>query len=287
MMHKAGAAGREDLFSLVGRRFKPDQMMPSEGAFIVQHAIDTRSGQEAVIKRPKDALSARQMASLSVERAALAGLSHPGIPRLLGAALDSPDPYLAMGYLDGMKYSMNNILDDREAYIVRLTVSACQALKAAHGQGIVHRDICPANLVLSHDRSTLSVIDFGVAYVPGMPDLGADRIVGRPDFMAPEQTVPGAKADARADVYSLGTIAYMYLSGHSPFPLGAVNDEAVLAAHRERDPARISEFAPWIPPQLQAAVMRSIARRPEARFGRAEDFADALCNCLGLVERLW
>ncbi len=285
MMLKAGRHGRahqpEDLFATVDRRFRPDQMMRSEGAFHVQHAIELKSGAEAVLKRPKDPANTRSMTSLIVEAAALSRLAHPGVPKLIRSSLDGDDPYLAMEYMDGTGYRLNSVMDDRQALVLKLTISACNALGHAHRRGLVHRDVCPANLVLSHDRARLSVIDFGLALVPGMPDLAKGRrFVGRPDFMAPEQGVGGMRLDGRADLYSLGTIAYMYLSGSSPYQLGNACDEAVADAHRNTDPVPLSSAAPWLPARVSAAVMRSIERFPERRYRSAEEFADALGECL-------
>lgn len=276
-----------DLVATVGGRFRPGRILGNEGAFVVQLAADTSLRQKAALKRPKDPANPRSMASLAVEAAALSRLKHPGIPSLISFALEGDEPYLAMEYVSGIRYNLNNILDDREACVVRLTISACQALAEAHGQGIIHRDICPANLVMSHDRKMLSVLDFGVAYVPGQSDLGADRHVGRPDFMAPEQTAPGTKIDGRADVFSLGVIAYMYLSGSTPYALGPSNDEGIMHAHRTMDPVPLSRAAPGIEPSLSYAVMRALARDPARRYQSAGEFADALSNCIERVERLY
>ncbi len=274
----------ERLFAVVDRRFRPDQLLCSEGAFIVQNALDIKSGARAVIKRPAERGNKRSLTSLTVEAEALSRLSHPGIPRLLGAALDSDDPYIAMEFMDGVRYNINNIMDDRNACIVRLTISASLVLSEAHRKGIVHRDICPANLVMGQRRDVLKVIDFGTAYVPGMPDLGADRVVGRPDFMAPEQTIPGAEVDGRADIYSLGIMAYMYLCGHTPYSPRSDAPGEILSAHRSADPLPIGEFAPWLPKELQRAVMRAVSRKPEGRFADLAEFISALCRSLERLE---
>ena len=270
----------ENLFATVGKRFRPDQMLGSEGAFIVQHAVDIRGGHEAALKRPKDRTSQRQLLSLHIEAEALSRLRHPGIPKLLGCALDSDDPYLAMEFVQGARYNINNILDDRIACVVRLSIAACYVLTEAHRLGIIHRDICPANLVMSNDRNRLSIIDFGVAFVPGLPDLAADRLVGRPDFMSPEQAVVGKRVGPGADVFSVGSIAYMYLSGHSPYVAQQPDDESVLHAHRSKEPVHIRSVADWLPKKLSEAIMRSVARNPEARFSGAAEFGEALARCL-------
>ncbi len=291
-MNHAWKAGRGNMgpaergiFAVVNRRFRPEQCLSEEGAFLVQLATDIRIGGSVVVKRPKDPANPRSLTSLAVEAAALSRLIHPGVPRLIGAALDSDDPYIAMEHVSGMRYNINNILDDRTAYVVRLAISACSILSDVHKRGVIHRDICPANLILSHDRTVLSLIDFGVAYVPGMPDLGADRLVGRPDFMAPEQAMPGASVDGRADIYSLGVLSYMFISGRSPYVVAPSNDEATLSAHRDRDAIPLGPQVPWVPASLSAAIMKAIARDPRSRYQEAEEFSEALSRCLELVER--
>lgn len=271
------------IFKPVGG-FRPDHVLGSEGAFLVQHAIDGHTGGQVALKRPMDRTNQRSLTSLSVEAAALSRLKHPGIPSLVRCALEGDDPYLAMEFIHGVRYNLNNIMDDRQAYVVRLTISACHVLSQAHKEGIIHRDICPANLVMSHDRNTLNIVDFGVAYVPGMPDLGADRLVGRADFASPEQTVPGLRLDGRADVYSLGVIAYMYLSGRSPFTTAAPDDRAMIAAKRSFEPIPLRQAAPHLHPLVSAVITSSISRDPMKRYQSADDFADALSHCLGSME---
>jgi eukaryotic-like serine/threonine-protein kinase len=164
-----------------------------------------------------------------------------------------------------------------QARSVRVAEGAALGLGAAHEAGVIHRDVKPENLFLVHapdGREQVKVLDFGFSHLPGDPDATHGRVVGTPEYMAPEQA-RGVEADPRADIYSLGVVLYEMLAGHVPFtgnyPRGARRHA------RERPPpihgAHVS--AP-----LDAVVRRALEKDPEARFLSMAAFREALLAAL-------
>ncbi len=149
-----------------------------------------------------------------------------------------------------------------------LVENVARALAAAHARGVIHRDVKPENVfvVRGHDGiERAKVLDFGISHV----DLGQQRItragsiIGTPEYMAPEQAL-GGEVDHRADVYALGVLAFEMLTGTLPL----VGDSAVatLLAHQTRAPAAPSQLRAGVPAEVDALVLRALAKSPAERF---------------------
>jgi len=150
----------------------------------------------------------------------------------------------------------------------------CRALAAAHARGVVHRDVKPDNVLLVHreDGSELAkVIDFGISQVPrpagAAPITRRGAVIGTPEYMAPEQAA-GAPVDRRTDVYAAGVLAFEMLTGE--LPIEAATPIATLVAHQMRAPDPPSRRRASIPPEVDALVLRTLAKRPEDRFESME-----------------
>jgi serine/threonine protein kinase len=143
----------------------------------------------------------------------------------------------------------------------------------AHRRGILHRDIKPSNLMLRQD-GIVKVMDFGIAKVLGTRGLtrsGAQ--LGTVAYMSPEQ-IENREADVRSDIYALGVTLYEMLSGHIPFE--SDSDFQIMHDHVNTPPPLLTSYCPNIPPGIQNAVLKALAKRPEARFQTAEEFGAAL-----------
>jgi len=144
--------------------------------------------------------------------------------------------------------------------------------------GIIHRDIKPANMMLT-ETGTLKVMDFGIARVLGTARMTKQgNIVGTIEYMSPEQ-VRGLETDARSDIYSLGILLYEMLTGRVPFKSDSEYD--LMKMQIEDAPAPPRVFAAGIPPAVEQAIMRSLAKRQEARFQTAGEFRDVLLAAIG------
>jgi serine/threonine-protein kinase len=166
----------------------------------------------------------------------------------------------------------------------------CRALAAAHARGVVHRDVKPDNVFLVRRRDggeRAKVIDFGISQVPRSGARGeritrAGSIIGTPEYMAPEQA-SGEAIDHRADVYAAGVLAFEMLTGE--LPLEAATPLATLAAHRSRRPDPPSRRVVGVPPEVDALVLRALAKRPEDRFGSMDDLADEAARIRSALSR--
>ena len=183
-------------------------------------------------------------------------------------------PYLVMELVDGQPLSA--LLEpgqplDPEA-TRDLLAQAADALGAAHAAGIVHRDVKPANLLVTPGR-TVKITDFGIARAAeGMSLTETGQVMGTPQYLSPEQA-QGGTATSASDVYSLGVVAFECLAGRRPYV--AESAVATALAHL-REP--VPELPDDVPADLAAVVRRAMAKAPEDRYADATEFAAALRN---------
>jgi serine/threonine-protein kinase len=164
----------------------------------------------------------------------------------------------------------------------RIALGIASGLAAAHAAGVVHRDVKPENVFLVHaadGRETVKIIDFGLAWIAGDCPKAARRVVGTPEYMAPEQA-QGAPASPPGDVYSLGVVLYEMLSGRVPFTapypaIARLHAEAPVPPLRART-AGASDRAPS--PELEALVMRALSKARAARFATMPELLEALAE---------
>ena len=198
-------------------------------------------------------------------------LSHPGIVAIYDVGEDVGRPYLVMELVRGR--TLEQVVRTEGplplARAVAIVEQAAQALDSAHAQGIVHRDVKPANLLLT-DSGVVKISDFGIARLAGTELTSAGHVWGTPSYMSPEQ-VMGRPLDGRSDLFSLGTVLYELLSGEKPFPGETVNSIAYRIVHEEPTPLR--RLNPAVPPPLAACVARALSKDPTRRHARMADFA--------------
>lgn len=214
--------------------------------------------------------SGADLERLIEEGRALAALNHSNIVSIYDVLRSKEGTWLVMEYVDGP--SLSGLTGDGAgllpvSFAVSVLLDVAHALGAAHAIGIVHRDVKPANIMLSLQGSAL-LADFGLAHRWAAGQAG-DRpgeaeIAGTPAYMSPEQA-SGEQLDARSDVYSLGVVAYELLSGRRPFAELAGNLWGLLEAHRSRLPDPLAEVAPSVPPSMANLVMESLAKQPARR----------------------
>lgn len=152
------------------------------------------------------------------------------------------------------------------------------ALAYAHGQGVIHRDLKPDNIILERATGRAVLTDFGIARRLETTGLTAGgELIGTPEYMSPEQACGGA-LDGRTDLYSLGIVGFYALSGRLPFEGATI--PALLVQQATAPPPLLAPLAPGAPRALTQAVMRCLEKAPEARFADAKGFADALSVAL-------
>jgi len=156
---------------------------------------------------------------------------------------------------------------------INLFCMALEGIDHAHKMGIVHRDIKPANMMLT-ETGSIKVMDFGIARVLGTDRLTkAGHLIGTVEYMSPEQ-VRGEETDARSDIYSLGILLYEMLTGRVPFTNSS--EYELMRCQIEQAPTPPRTFAPHIPLSVEQAIMRSLAKKREARYQSASEFRSML-----------
>jgi serine/threonine-protein kinase len=205
-----------------------------------------------------------------------AGLSHPHIVPIHRVGEAGGFVFFVMSYVDGEtlgeRLRTRGPLPPAEA--TRVMREVAWALAYAHGRGIVHRDVKPDNILLEAGTGRALVTDFGIAHRgrdPG-PVTDPGKIMGTAQFMSPEQAAGGA-LDGRSDIYALGVVGHLAVSGRLPFE--SANLPALLL-RQSTESAPSDARRTWLPPALAAAIDRCLARDPAERFTDGEALAEAL-----------
>jgi tRNA A-37 threonylcarbamoyl transferase component Bud32/Skp family chaperone for outer membrane proteins len=212
------------------------------------------------------------------EARSAARLSHPNIVAVFDSGSDAGEHYLVMEYVAGQSLAellaRQGRLAPRRA--AELAMEVCAALAAAHAQGLVHRDVKPAN-VLVGDDGRVKVTDFGIAKAAATATLtGTGTVLGTAAYLSPEQA-QGGSVDARSDLYSLGCVLYELLCGSPPFGSGADGPPvAVATRHLHQPPEPPSARTPQVDPSLDAVVLTALAKDPARRYQSAVELQDAL-----------
>jgi len=189
-------------------------------------------------------------------------------------------PFISMEYLEGV--TLKDLVRRRGALPLGVALGfgkqMCHGLEAAHGVGVVHRDIKPQNVLIIPESGELKIMDFGIALptkVSGQdPSLtSAGTVMGTPHYMSPEQA-QGKIADFRADIYSLGVVLFECLTGALPFKGETATQ--IIIAQIQQAPPRLRGLKPNIPQDLEDAVLRCLAKDPARRWQSVSELNEAL-----------
>src|SRR3954471_16082006 len=253
------------------------------GMAVVYLARDVRLDRPVAIKLLPPDLAAHDKLRVRFIREArtAARLSHPNIVPI--HAVDEVRGYVfyVMSYVDGEtlaeRVANRGPLPPREAS--RVLQEVASALAAAHGQGVVHRDVKPGNILLERATGRAMVTDFGIARLAegAGGETAVGELLGTPEYMSPEQAA-GESVDGRSDVYSLGVVAYYMVSGQLPFTGPTI--QAVLAKQLTQAPPPVVSVAPGIPRSLANAIDTCLMKELSRRFQSADAFSDALAPTL-------
>ncbi len=220
---------------------------------------------------------ARRFEKLFLNEAAMVGkLSHPNIVGVYDAVVEGDLRYIVMEYVGGGNLKKfcteTNLLPVRQAVLI--IFKACRALDYAFQNGVIHRDIKAANILLS-DRDDIKISDFGTAQISHSTHTQIDGFVGSPAYMAPEQ-INEEPPSVQTDIYSLGVTMYELLAGRLPFQ--AMNSVAMINKILNEDPTPLKSIRPDIPDKLVEIVEKAMARdatkRYPAWYAMARDLAE-------------
>jgi class 3 adenylate cyclase/tetratricopeptide (TPR) repeat protein len=206
----------------------------------------------------------------------LARLRHPGIVAVHDVGLHEGQVYIVSDYLDGPDLG-RWLRETRPAWpeAARIAAAVAEALAHAHARLVVHRDVKPANIVLTADRAPV-LVDFGLALDEARAGGGEKGIIaGTPYYMSPEQAAGTAhRIDGRTDIYSLGVVLYEMLTGRVPFQ--ASNARELLRQVCDDEPQPPRQLVRDIPPELERVCLKAVAKRQADRYSTAADLADDL-----------
>ena len=274
---------REELQSVLGGAFTIERELPRGGMSRVFVATETALGRRVVLK----VLAPELTATLSAERfkreiSLAARLQHPNIVPLLSAGQAGQRLYYTMPLIDGesLRERMGRERPMSIENASRILEEVASALAYAHGEGIVHRDMKPENVMFFHGRAV--VLDFGIGKAVSAAQRAdsdaritqAGVSLGTPTYIAPEQAAGDPSLDHRADIYALGVVAYEMLTSHPPF--AGRTPQAIMAAHAHEPPPPVTGKRPDVPPRLANIVMRCLAKSPSQRPNSAEEIVRVL-----------
>jgi serine/threonine protein kinase/Tfp pilus assembly protein PilF len=274
-----------------GSRLGPYEIVAAIGAGgmgEVYRARDPRLGREVAIKvLPEDvAQDADRLARFEREARTVAALNHPNIVVLHSIETDQGTRFLTMELVEGQTLDRQIMIGGLPlARVLDLAIPIADALVAAHGRGVVHRDLKPGNVMVTRD-GRVKVLDFGLARPAADGGLHASQaatvanpisslgdVVGTVPYMAPEQ-LRGEPVDSRADLFSFGIMLYELVTGRRPFG-GATSAEVGSAILRDA-PAPVQSLRPDLPSDLGRIIGRCLEKDPERRVQTAKDVRNEL-----------
>jgi hypothetical protein len=268
---------RPDLLGTLGD-YEVQEVIGQGGMGVVLKAYEPALHRLVAIKvlAPALAGSATARQRFSREAKAAAAVCHDHVVPVHGIRETDGLPYLVMQYVAGesLQARLDRTGPLEVLEVVRIGMQTAAGLAAAHAQGLIHRDVKPANLLLENGLAKVKITDFGLARMADDVGLTQSGVVaGTPEFMAPEQA-RGEVVDHRADLFSLGSVLYACCTGSPPFRGSTAL--AVLRRVSEEEPKPIRSVNPEVPAWLEALVARLMAKDPAQRFQSAAEVAALL-----------
>jgi len=272
-------------------RYQIEHVIGAGGMGIVLKGFDTDLNRPVAVKvlAPHLAHSGAARQRFAREARAAAAVVHEHVVAIHNVESEHETPFLVIQYVPGR--SLQERVEQEgpltPAEILRIGMQAAAGLAAAHAQGVIHRDVKPANILLENGVERALLTDFGLARAADDASLTHSGIVaGTPHYMSPEQA-RGETADARSDLFGLGAVLYFMATGHPPFRA----EQAMAVLHRIcHDRQRpVSQVNPHIPDELADVIDRLLEKKPSRRFASADEVQQALAGVLKRLQspRTW
>lgn len=248
----------------------------------VYRAERLKLGRPVAIKFLRGAYASSQEGKrlFQVEALASSRLAHPNCVPVTDFGVEGQEPYLVMDLVQGqpLDQALRAELRFSPERAVAVTRQVLAGLAHSHGQGVIHRDVKPENIILTRAEGhgeQPRLLDFGLGKLRGEESVLSGVAPGTPSYMSPELTT-GVTVDERADIYAVGIILFELLTGQKPFYSPVLAD--IVNMHRHAPPPAIRQVAPEIDPSaaLEAALQRALAKDRDLRFSAATEFIQAL-----------
>ena len=230
------------------------------------------------------------LARFQLEAKAIASLNHPNIVLAYDIDNEGDVHYIVMEYVDGLDLQQlvkrDGPMDPSTA--ADAVAQAARGLAHAHANGVIHRDVKPANLLLD-SKDTIRLLDMGLALMGAEEEdesltvANNENVLGTADYLAPEQALNSHTVDHRADIYGLGCTMYFLLSGQPPFNQGTLAQR--IAMHQKEMPMPIRSIRKDCPGELEGICVKMIQKEPKYRYQSASDVAEALERFVAKVPR--
>ncbi len=258
--------------TLIAERYRVDHLIGEGGVALVYRGTDTTLDRRVAIKILRPELSDREdvVARFRREAHAAAKLNHPNVVQIYDTGVEEGRYYIVMEFLPEL-----NLKEIIKRYaplpldkVIEVGTACCEALSFAHRQGLVHRDVKPANVLFTDDgRAKLS--DFGIAAAAGEAGMTEDgKVLGSAHYISPEQA-QGAPAGPLSDIYSLGVTLYEAVTGRLPFDGETAAD--IAARHLRETPSSPRSLNPDIPPAAEYIITKAMSRDPQRRYRSADE----------------
>ena len=260
---------------VLDQRYRILEPIGAGGSSQVYLAQDTALGREVAVKvlDPQAAADSTLRRLFVKEARALAQLTHPNIVGVFDVGEVDGLPFIVMEHVGGssLKQRIERTGALPVADAVKFTDGIAAGLTFAHARGIIHADLKPSNVLLDHNDRP-KICDFGIARTP-QEDADSPQLFATALYVAPER-VEGRPASVATDVYGLGLVLYEMLVGKPPYTSG--NAAVLLRDHVVRPPVPPSHLRPSLPKEIDAIVLKALAKDPALRYARASELAEAL-----------
>lgn len=274
--------------SVIQQRYRLEAELGRGGIGIVYRAHDIPNDRDVAVKVLNiEASDARVREQFQQEARIAFQLHHPNIISVyevgtVDGRADSP-PFMVMEYVAGK--NLGELRGLTLGRIVELGQQICAALDYIHGQGLVHRDLKPQNVLveLQGFRYVAKLADLGLVRPRGMTLAPGEGDAGTVYYIAPE-VIAGQPADVAADLYALSAMLYELVTGHVPF--SDYDEQSILSQHLNNSVAPPSQSRPNVPPALEAIILRLLAKNPRDRFASAHEVCEALGHVAAGLERI-
>ena len=272
--------------TVIDGRYRVIDRIGAGGMADVYLAHDELLGREVAVKILHERFASDEefVERFRREASAAAQLSHPNVVAIFDRGSWNGTYYIAMEYVPGQ--TLKSLIRERGPLppdeAIDIAIQVLRAASFAHRHGVIHRDIKPHNVILG-EEGRVKVTDFGIARAGNSEMTHTGSIMGTAQYLSPEQA-QGAEVTAAADIYAVGVLLYELLSGAVPFD--GESAVAIALQHLSAAPTRIAERNPAIAPELEAVVMRALAKSPQDRYASAEELILALQQARSHASRL-